>query len=264
MFKNHKLSLCYENIIYHYKILWNDQRYSIKGSIDGGFKYLAQLIDYYARNCGILKCKLIMPYNNNLNKKYFCDTNELYKAFILGNEELLSDYRLAKPNNSFTSLMLKILPSLPSAVIENKIVDGNNSILLKGYYYTKKSKIDIAIKVLKTNFKTDEYNLVSSLNHSNVVKIIESFNNTKDDFLNNSVLIFEYAQNGSLECFLKKCPNIKLDFVINLLIQIGQAMVYLTSKKIVHRDIAARNVLLFDNNFAKLCDFGKFETVLKH
>jgi tRNA A-37 threonylcarbamoyl transferase component Bud32 len=259
LFKNYKLSLCYENEIHHYKILMINQRYSIKDSVDGGFKYLAQLIDHYARNRGILKCKLIIPYNYNLDKKYFCDTNDLYKAFLLDNEELLSDYRISKPDSSFTSLMLKI----PSTVIENKISDGNNSIILKGRYYTKNNQIDVAIKILKVKHKNDEYKLVSSLNHSNIVKIIEQVDNTKNDCINDSILIFEYAQNGSLDCFLKMNTNIKLNFVINLLIQIGSAMVYLTSKKIVHRDIAARNVLLFDNYLAKLCDFGTLEIISK-
>jgi serine/threonine protein kinase len=155
--------------------------------------------------------------------------------------------------------MLKI----PSTVIENKISDGNNSIILKGRYYTKNNQIDVAIKILKVKHKNDEYKLVSSLNHSNIVKIIEQVDNTKNDCINDSILIFEYAQNGSLDCFLKMNTNIKLNFVINLLIQIGSAMVYLTSKKIVHRDIAARNVLLFDNYLAKLCDFGTLEIILK-
>ena len=258
LFKNYKLAVCYENQVHHYKIECNDQKYSIHGSCVGKeFKYIAQLIDFYGRSDhGILKCKLTMPYNVNVlkNEKYICDTNELYKGFLLDNEELLSYYRLVNnESTSFTSLMTKI----PSTVIENIITEGINSKILKGHYFTKSNRIDVAIKILKTKRKNDEIKIISSLNHSNIVKMIEPIENIRDD-LRDSVLIFEYAENGSLENFLIKNLNLKLNFVVNLLIQIGSALAYLTNKKIVHRDIAARNILLFENNFAKLCDFGKY------
>jgi len=33
-------------------------------------------------------------------------------------------------------------------------------------------------------------------------------------------------------------------------------MQYLEKLNLIHRDIAARNILLGDNNVAKICDFG--------
>ena len=33
-------------------------------------------------------------------------------------------------------------------------------------------------------------------------------------------------------------------------------MAHLASKKIIHGDLAARNVLLADDNIVKICDFG--------
>ena len=38
--------------------------------------------------------------------------------------------------------------------------------------------------------------------------------------------------------------------------QIARAMSYLTSKKVLHGDLAARNVLLCDGNVVKVADFG--------
>lgn len=38
--------------------------------------------------------------------------------------------------------------------------------------------------------------------------------------------------------------------------QIAHGMQYLTSQKVLHGDLAARNILLCDDNVVKICDFG--------
>lgn len=38
--------------------------------------------------------------------------------------------------------------------------------------------------------------------------------------------------------------------------QIARGMEYLSTKNVLHGDLAARNVLLCDNNVVKICDFG--------
>lgn len=38
--------------------------------------------------------------------------------------------------------------------------------------------------------------------------------------------------------------------------QITRGMQYLTSRKVLHGDLAARNILLCDDNVIKICDFG--------
>lgn len=40
-------------------------------------------------------------------------------------------------------------------------------------------------------------------------------------------------------------------------------MEYLASKKVLHGDLAARNVLLADNNIVKICDFGLARSLYK-
>ena len=50
--------------------------------------------------------------------------------------------------------------------------------------------------------------------------------------------------------------NISRDILLNYIKQLCSAMVHLESKNYVHRDIAARNILLLSSDKIKLSDFG--------
>ncbi|CAG7734954.1 unnamed protein product, partial [Allacma fusca] len=50
--------------------------------------------------------------------------------------------------------------------------------------------------------------------------------------------------------------NLNPSVLISFCKQIATAMAYIAQKKVVHRDLAIRNILVFHNNVVKITDFG--------
>ncbi|XP_037913924.1 focal adhesion kinase 1 isoform X5 [Hermetia illucens] len=70
-------------------------------------------------------------------------------------------------------------------------------------------------------------------------------------------IVMELAKLGELRAYLKAHANkLKLGTLLQYCYQLSTALSYLESKKFVHRDIAARNVLVSTPTIIKLADFG--------
>ena len=96
-----------------------------------------------------------------------------------------------------------------------------------------------------------EINLMKNLRHSSVVKILDTFETEKYIFI-----IMENIAGGDLLSFVKKRTKLNEKVCKFIFKQILEAIKYIHSKNIVHRDIKLDNVLIDLNNNIKICDFG--------
>ena len=96
-----------------------------------------------------------------------------------------------------------------------------------------------------------ETNLMRKLNHPNITKILETFED--DKFI---LIIMEYINGGNLFSFVKKRRKLSEKISKFLFRQIILGIQHIHSKKIVHRDIKLENILIDLNNKIKICDFG--------
>ena len=96
-----------------------------------------------------------------------------------------------------------------------------------------------------------ETNLMKKLNHPNITKILELFED-KEYIL----IIMEYINGGNLFSFLKKRRKVSEKTAKFLFKQIILGIKYIHSHNIVHRDIKLENILIDLNNNIKICDFG--------
>ncbi|KHN86612.1 Tyrosine-protein kinase Fps85D [Toxocara canis] len=91
------------------------------------------------------------------------------------------------------------------------------------------------------------------LDHPNIIKLFGVAIEQEP-----TMIILELAPGGSLRDFLAKRNAVQVP--VSVLVDFANsalcAMYYLSSRKIIHRDIAARNCLLGYNNELKIGDFG--------
>ena len=96
-----------------------------------------------------------------------------------------------------------------------------------------------------------ETDLMKKLNHPNVTKILEMFED--DEYI---LIAMEYINGGNLFSFVKKRRKLSEKTAKFLFRQIILGIKHIHSKKIVHRDIKLENILIDLNNKIKICDFG--------
>ena len=118
-----------------------------------------------------------------------------------------------------------------------------------------------ALKVIKCsnddelNNVMDEMKALSKLDHPNIIRLYETKHTQSKEFSAEISLLFEYCSGGTLsERLLRR--STKKDH-LQWMCQLADAVAYMHSRKLVHRDLKPDNILLTHNpDDIKIGDFG--------
>src|SRR5262249_41713700 len=119
----------------------------------------------------------------------------------------------------------------------------------------------VAIKQLKPELLTEDPSLLerfaregevlAALNHPNIVRYLTRIEANQQNYL-----ILEYVAGGSLADLLKTQPQLPLERVLSIALELADALSRAHHLKIIHRDIKPANVLLALDGTPRLTDFG--------
>ncbi len=128
-------------------------------------------------------------------------------------------------------------------------------------YLAEDKKLDrrVAIKILNQEFSRHETNLgrfiqeakaASALNHPNILVIHEI-----GESENSNYIVSEFIEGKTLRDNFKASP-MKLSKILDIAIQIANALTAAHRANIVHRDIKPENIMIRPDGYVKILDFG--------
>jgi serine/threonine protein kinase/formylglycine-generating enzyme required for sulfatase activity len=129
-------------------------------------------------------------------------------------------------------------------------------------YLAKDKKLDreVAVKILNEKFSGDESNLrrfvseakaASALNHPNILTIYEIGESDGVHYI-----VSEFIKGNTVRETLKESALLKLSEVLDISIQIANALCTAHEARLVHRDIKPENIMIRPDGLVKVLDFG--------
>ncbi|MCL4877240.1 MAG: protein kinase [Anaerolineae bacterium] len=120
---------------------------------------------------------------------------------------------------------------------------------------------DVAIKTIKKEVMMEDPELMErferegealrQLNHPNIVKMISTVQENEEYYL-----VLEYVEGGSLLDLLRKSPQLPIERILQIGLDLADALTRAHRLKIIHRDIKPANILLTKDGVPRLTDFG--------
>ncbi|CAF0801007.1 unnamed protein product [Rotaria sordida] len=230
------LSIRDEIKIQHYRIKYDGINKTYTIDDETFFSNLNLLVQHYESDADGLCCRL----EKSLNNKH----------------DTIVSMKIGKT----VSPVASVSPEVSSTIYYNELQilklvgSGEFAEVYEGTY--RKSRV--AVKMLKepnsaTSF-LHEADIMSKLKHRNLVELLGIVR--KSD--NIIYLVTEFMAKGSLLHYLTTRGRtvISQSDLVDFAIDACEGLAYLEKNRIVHRDIAASNILIADDNTAKISDFG--------
>lgn len=144
-----------------------------------------------------------------------------------------------------------------------KIGSGGMGTIYKAQDTIDKNQL-VALKVLREELFADEVHrkrfkqeaaIIDQLEHPNIVRVIE-----RGQYKQKLFIAMELLQGKTLTKKIAESPVIRLDEILEILVQIMDALLKIHRHNIVHRDLKPDNIMLLKSasrrNYVKLLDFG--------
>lgn len=117
----------------------------------------------------------------------------------------------------------------------------------------------VAVKLLRPEVTSDktierfrrEGEALRDLNHPNIVKMLDMFEHDGQHYL-----VMEYVSGGNLAEHIYRDPTLNVQQIINIAIDLADALTRAHRLNIIHRDLKPANVLMGDDDVVRLTDFG--------
>ena len=112
--------------------------------------------------------------------------------------------------------------------------------------------------------KKNEFELLSSLNHENILRILGINFKYLDETTGLILVLMELAcndWNSEIKKRILAKKYYKENELIIILKQIVKGLLFLQKNNIAHRDIKPQNILVFPNNIYKIADFGEAKNI---
>ena len=140
--------------------------------------------------------------------------------------------------------------------IDARVARGATSTIYKAY----QEKLDryVAVKVLSPHFIDEpgfldrfyqEARAVARLDHPNILPVYDF-----DQVGEIVYIVMKYVNTGTLRHVMT--GPLDLPYTVEIATQVGLALGYAHRQGVVHRDVKPGNILIADNNWALLTDFG--------
>ncbi|OAF68409.1 hypothetical protein A3Q56_03867 [Intoshia linei] len=239
------LSVSWNKNIEHYRIKRFQDAYTIDD--DEYFTDLCKLIKHYEKDADGLCTNLLGRDCEYMN----------LPAPSFNESSIKQRHRSDYSNSKLTlcsSRINDIVVNYEDVEIGAVLGKGEYSEVFKGKF----NQLEVAIKIFKDNLvpmtqklKSEAY-VMMNLKHINLIKLIGVVTSPKN------IIIIEYMPNGSILDFLRSRGrySINKDSLFHYSVDTCSGLEYIESKSLVHRDIAARNILLSKEFIAKISDFG--------
>ncbi|XP_050950695.1 megakaryocyte-associated tyrosine-protein kinase isoform X2 [Labeo rohita] len=215
------LCVCFSQKVFHYRVIFKDNKLSIDNK--QFFYNLIDMIEFYSRNQGALATLLLKPKKKEGTKS--AETKLLKSGWLL---------------------------DLSKLTVGEAIGQGEFGAVFEGEYAGQR----VAIKNIKCDVTAqtflEETSVMTNLHHKNLVRLLGVI-------LHNGLhIVTELMAKGNLVNFLRTRGRsaVSVMQLLQFSLDVCEGMEHLESKKLLHRDLAGRNILVSEDTVAKISDFG--------